>query len=352
MSGIRWGVYGTGVIADDFLKATRSSLPDSGKKFEGVVQGVAARGIEKAKAFAALHKIPDVHSSFEALCAAENIDVVYISSPNALHYSQCLIAIGEGKHVLCEKTFCLTAKQGKHLIEEAKKKNVFLLEANWMCFFPYMDQLRETLSSGTLGQVQLVEANLGFLTDPEFRQHLTRHELGGGALGAVGVYPLTLSQIVHGNAKPSKIQACGVVDESKTDVQVSVQLCYPSGGVSLLHSSLLTNSSCAARIDGTKASLMLHGDPHFISCTRTELLFPDAGGAEGSVTENRYPLPVSSESFGLPNSAGLLYEILEVERCIAAGMKESPLWTHQQTLTNLEIIDEIRQQIGVVFETD
>nr|XP_053649377.1 trans-1,2-dihydrobenzene-1,2-diol dehydrogenase-like [Cherax quadricarinatus] len=61
-------------------------------------------------------------------------------------------------------------------------------------------------------------------------------------------------------------------------------------------------------------------------------------------------LPKSNHSFNFGNSQGLMYEAVEVRRCIKEGLLESPGMSHEESLTIAEIMEQIRRQVGVKYE--
>lgn len=88
-------------------------------------------------------------------------DIVYIGTINTKHYEVAMRALSEGKHVLCEKPLCMNEKQSRRLLETAKAKGLFCMEAVWTRFFPAFTFLKEQIEKGELGDVLEVEAALG-----------------------------------------------------------------------------------------------------------------------------------------------------------------------------------------------
>ena len=94
---MNFAIIGTNFISDWFMAA--------GKHCEKLhVQAVYSRTMEKGRAFADKYGIPDCYDSLEKLAAAENVEAVYVASPNAFHASQSIQMLEAGKHVLCEKS--------------------------------------------------------------------------------------------------------------------------------------------------------------------------------------------------------------------------------------------------------
>ena len=99
---IRWGILGTGWIANEFAQGLKQ-LPDA----QIVAVGSRTRG--SAQRFAERHAVPHRHASYEALASDPDVDVIYVATPNPLHREHAVLCLGSGKPVLCEKPFALNA---------------------------------------------------------------------------------------------------------------------------------------------------------------------------------------------------------------------------------------------------
>jgi len=122
MGKIRFGLIGTSGITENFLKGAAKV-----KNFELV--GVYSRDLDKAKAFGEKKGARLFFDSLEKMASCEEIDAIYIASPNFMHASQAITCLEKGKHVLCEKAFASNSKEVKKMIEAANKNNVVLMEA-------------------------------------------------------------------------------------------------------------------------------------------------------------------------------------------------------------------------------
>jgi dihydrodiol dehydrogenase / D-xylose 1-dehydrogenase (NADP) len=144
-----------------------------------------------------------------------------------------------GKHVLCEKPLGMNVKETREIIELAKAKKVFLMEAMWARLQPAQLQLREELERGTIGKIFhapfIIRASnnsksfagevkqslvtMGFLLEAG---RVNKKELGGGTVIDLGVYTVYFSQLVMGQERPEKIVATGHLnedgEESKKDL--------------------------------------------------------------------------------------------------------------------------------------
>lgn len=126
------------------------------------------------------------YGSYESLLADPNVQIVYISTPHSHHFQNARIALLAGKHVLLEKAFTVNAAQACSLIQLAREKNLFLMEAMWTRFFPLVQYVRQLIKDGAIGAVQRVVADRNLGRDVEklygTEHRLVNPALAGGAL--------------------------------------------------------------------------------------------------------------------------------------------------------------------------
>lgn len=122
---------------------------------------------------------------------------MYVATPHSHHYQNARLCLEAGKHVLIEKPITVNAEQARVLIDIAKERKLFLMEAVWTRFFPIAQEIREIVASGKLGRVIRVSADLSFWNDVE-KEFGTSHrmvnlDLAGGALLDCKILPLPIS---------------------------------------------------------------------------------------------------------------------------------------------------------------
>ena len=149
---IRWGILGTGSIAHKFAEGLKA-VPD------GELVAVGSRSLLSANTFADEYGIPQRYGTYESLAAEADIDVVYVSTPHTLHCQNTLLCLISGKSVLCEKPFAVNAVEAKTMIQCAREKNLFLMEAMWTRFIPAIIQVRQWLDEDVIGEVRMVLAD-------------------------------------------------------------------------------------------------------------------------------------------------------------------------------------------------
>jgi len=324
INAVRWGVVATGNISHAF---TRDLAGAGGAE----VVAVASRSLENAEKFGAEFGIPSRYDDYAALIADESVDVVYIGTPHPQHYAVARACLAAGKAVLCEKPVTINARQARDLVAVARANGVFFAEAMWMRANPVVRAAYDDVRAGLIGEPMQVLADFCF-TKPELPGRLLRPELGGGALLDLGIYPATFAYAALG--RPAHVKAVAELSDLGVDLNTAMVWSYESGAVAALTCGVRANSPCTASISGTEGTLLLpsrfHNPDHYIRQT--------ASGAER----------VEIASTG----TGYQHEAAEVMRCVRAGLTESPLFPHDDTIAVLELLDLVRDQIGVGYPGD
>lgn len=329
----RWGIFSAGEISNDWAVAA-STLPPN----EHVVVAVAARSLDSAKKFAELHNIPKAYDSYEKLAKDPEIDVIYIGTIHPEHLRLGKIALDNGKHVLCEKPLCMNTRETKELVEYARKKNLFLMEAIWSRFFPAYIKLKEEIDKGTIGEVFQVVVGMG-LQFPEDNWRRSK-DVGGGTALDMGTYCCNFASLVFGGAKPTKIIAGGHMNASGADDSSSSTFLYPGGKTATLMTHSQVDFPNEALAIGTKGTLKL------------AYPFWSAHKLETPNGAFEYELPKCDKRINFWNSTGLSYQCKEVRNCIQKGLIESPKLTHDEMILLAEMRESIRKQIGVSYPQD
>lgn len=208
---------GTGEIVRNILNAV--------SKTEGIsCEAVYSRSLDKGKVLGDAYGIEKVYTSLSDLMKDEQVDVVYIASPNSLHYEQALMALKHGKHVICEKPFAMTLEQTRTLIELAKEKRLFLFDAVPPSFLPNFYVIKEKLQK--IGRIKLVMSNYSQYSSRYDRllegevTNVFSKEYAGGCLQDIGFYNLYLNVAMFGKPKeaiyfpnmyPNQVDTSGVL---------------------------------------------------------------------------------------------------------------------------------------------
>ena len=381
---LRWGMLGCGRVSHDFCQALKH-LPSA-----SVVACAANGGLDKAKAFAEKHKIPTAYSSYQELANDPMVDIVYVGNVHSFRRSDGELCIKAGKHVLLEKPFACNAQDAEYLISLAREHKVFCMEGMWTRFFPAVEQARRlvlggykadgtTFVPGVLGAVVSVTSDFNFNAsdndDAYPSSFLFQRQKGGGATLLTGPYPIAASTLFFGGREPDRVHAVGQVDElTGVDLQAALAVSFaptsdqspaldstqtnentpklPGAGLATLMYGMLGESEEVTTVVGTKGRLTIQTPCHCPTTVKVVVKAHGRGQAANEVVYH-YPLPEDTEEidaaggYVYPNSAGFCYEAAAVARCIAAGKLEAPQYTLAETMVEMKILDQARQQMGV-----
>ena len=187
---------------------------------------MASRGPERARAYADEHGIPIAHGSYEALLADETIDVVYVSTPNALHLPWVARALTAGKHVLCEKPIGRVAADVQVAFALAARHDLVLAEAFMYRHHPQTEELRRLIEDGAIGRLRLIRASFSFCQSDASDPRLSR-ELDGGGLMDVGCYCVSVARWLAG--EPEQVCAAQVLGGDDVDIVMAGLLAHRDG---------------------------------------------------------------------------------------------------------------------------
>ncbi|MEL6287022.1 MAG: Gfo/Idh/MocA family oxidoreductase [Pseudomonadota bacterium] len=293
------------------------------------VTAVAARDKARARAFAAEHKIPAVHDSYEALLADPEIDLVYNPLPIDQHAPWSIAAMEAGKPVLCEKPFAMNAGEVQAMLAASERTGKRLIEAFHYRYHPAFDTCLTWVRSGLIGTVKAIDAVFHVPIKDDGAEIRHRPENGGGAMMDLGCYPVSwvLSLL---DAAPETVTASGSLTPSGVDERLSGRLGF-SGGVTASVSADMAPDvavKIAMTVEGTEGVIDFQRPlaPHWggaLTLRRTGE--PDVSAAISPITTYTYQLAavVSALETGdpLPTEAGsmLLRQQETLDRLYAAA---------------------------------
>lgn len=324
MKTMQWGIIGCGGIAHVFATSLQSLE-------EGNLLAGASRTPGRAQEFADKYGMEQVYTDYESLVSDPDIEAVYIATTHNFHYENAKLCLENGKHVLCEKSFTVNAVQALELIELAKAKNLFLMEAVWTRFLPAIGKLQKAIADGVIGKVQTVTAS--FCLGREFpdEHRLKNIHLAGGALLDLGIYPISFADIVFGK-RPEKIQSSVVKTSTGVDERSFYLFEYADGAHASLFSSLTDNMPNEALISGTEGYIRI---PLFWAARQFHIHRKDE---EPEIVLADYP---EGENFK--------FEIMHSMECIRAKKTESEIYPLSKTLEIMETMDQLRDQWGIQY---
>ena len=233
MDKIRWGILGTGVIARKFATGLKSA---PGAELAAVGSRSQATADEFGDTFGARRR----YASYEALANDPEIDVIYVSTPHPMHKDNTLLGLNAGKAVLCEKPFCLNAAEAETMINLARSKGLFLMEAMWTRYLPAVIKTRQLIADGVLGEIRMIMADFGFRFEFDPQHRLLNPELGGGALLDAGVYPISFTSMIFG--PPVRVMSMAHLGQTGVDEQAAILLEHEQGRLALIATAVRTDT--------------------------------------------------------------------------------------------------------------
>lgn len=314
---IQWGIVGPGRIARKL--ASEWSLIDNAR-----LTAVASRDLERATAFAEDFEIERAYGSYAELFADPEVDIVYIAVPHNFHHALVLEALAAGKAVLCEKPMGINAAECEAQIEAAREHGVFLMEAVKTRFMPAVRQAQTWVGEGRLGKVGLLQAQFCFDAGPDPSGRHLNPDLAGGAMLDLGVYPLTVAELLLG-ANPVEVSATATLASTGVDATTAMTLRYDSGAVAQLCVSVAMSGGVAARLWGEHGYLEL----------------PRSNQAQSATLH----LDGEIETFTQDGSGVFRFEVEEANRCLREGLLESPDMPHEASLRMARWHDEVLAQV-------
>lgn len=322
---IRFGMIGTGKIAEKFWQANRY-----GKDFE--LTAVYSRTLERARQFGFQKGQLQYFDDLEAFANSDCIDAVYVASPNCCHYEQVMILLKAGKHVLCEKPMASNLKEAQEMFAEAEKQNLILLEGMRSIYAPSFQKMipyMETL--GTIRRATLQYCQYSSRYDNYKRgivENAFKPELSNGALMDIGVY--VVSCMIRLFGAPKSIKASGVKLHNGVDGAGTILMEYPDMIGEAIYSKI-TDSAMPSQIQGEDASMLVQEIEN--------------------VKDLRIVRKGVVQSIHFEQSDNILnYETQEFIKMIKTGMG----WEKSKeiTLETMKVLDEARKQLHIVFPAD
>lgn len=309
-----FGIIGAGNIAHKFIEAVRMTK-------NADVTAVASKSLERARDWAEKEGLSRYCDSYETLLADPDIDIIYIATLSNAHYDNIKACLEAGKHVICEKPMTQTASQAQEMITLAREKQLFLMEGMWSRFLPKSLRVRRWIQEGRIGELHLMQANIGWKADKTYNKRLFYPELGGGSLYDIGIYPMELLPYY--------------ADQKITQMQF-LKKDY-STGVDEIVSLNLQLERCIANIQCSFTTKMpedayLYGSDGYIHIPKIHF----GNRARLYDLEDRL---VEDFHEGLDN--GFYYEVCEVISCIEKGQTENSICPLNMTYDNAKLFDHV-----------
>lgn len=321
------GTIGTGAIVSNFIQAASTNE-------NCTIAACYSRRIETGESFAAKHGIKKIYTDLEAMLQDEEIDFIYVASPNSLHYAQSKAALLHGKNVICEKPFTSNSEELKELIHLAKKNHCFLFEAIIPIHLPNYKWLQQNLDK--VGSLKIVQCN--------FSQYSSRYdafkkggqpnvfttEFSGGALMDINLYNIHFTMGLFGRPKAVHYYA-------------NIEKGIDTSGLAVLEYDGFVASCIGCKDSKSKNLSQIQGDRGYFLIDQES---------------SRCPLIICNFD-GLPtytalqeDGNGMHYELEDFLKISEAQDYEACWKLLDYSLEVMEIIDALRKDAGVVFPAD
>ena len=346
---VRLGTIGSGVIVHSVLKGV--------VKAPGFrLAAVYSRSADKAAALAGEFSGPAAgddapaacYTDMEAFLSDESVDLVYIATPNLLHYEQAKAALLHGKHVLCEKPMCTREDQAAELFALAESKGLLLMEAAPTSYLPNFRLLQEALPQ--IGRIRLVMGNYSQyssrydrLLDGEVT-NIFEPDYAGGAFMDINLYNVLLNCCLFGRPESAKLYPNLFALPAKAD-RVSPSASIDTSGVLIMEYPGFVSTNAGAKdtfginyfeIEGEKGYIYIKDGPNGIASVRVVT-------KESDVTLNEQTKPGYDRWD---------YEAAEVARIINEDDRAAVLEKKQYTLDTIHVMENARKAEGILFPGD
>ena len=317
------GIIGAGSIAGTMAR-TVAAIPEKAK-----IYAIASRSLEKAQEFAREFNIPKAYGSYEEMLQNPAIDLVYIATPHSQHYQNMKLCLANNKAVLCEKAFTKNTMEAKEILREAESKNILVTEAIWTRYMPSRKIISETISSGIIGDVDHLSANLHYSIAN--KERMVRPELAGGALLDLGVYCLNFATMFFGN-EIEKIDSSAALTDTGVDRFNSMTVFFKDGKIASLTSGFTNRSDRKGIFHGSKGYAIVENinNPSSITCYDTN-----------DMELKHIDFPVIA--------TGYEYEVLECREILEQKKIQCPSMPHEETVFIMKIMDGLRKKWGVKY---
>jgi predicted dehydrogenase len=320
---VKFGIIGLGEIAHKFAH-------DLALVNGCALQAVGSRDLKKARNFATAYQATQFYSSYEEVATDPEVAIIYIATPHVFHFENTMMCLHAGKAVICEKPFAMNLEEVEIMIQTAKDKNLFLMEALWTRFIPSTLKVIELMEQNTIGKVHSIQANFGYVATTDPNSRLIARELGGGSLLDIGIYPIFISLLLLG----TPVETASIAQLTKTgiDQHCAMLMKFKNGATAVLESTFLTMTSNEAVIYGTKGKITMQAPFH-----HTEKIVVEISGTG--------PLEIASPIIG----NGYAHEIEEVKNCLIAGKIESDKMSFMNSHELMKTLDLIRSQVNLTY---
>ncbi len=337
---LQWAILGTGNIAHKFAAALSASTNNN-------LHTIASRTLKSAQNFSTKSSECPAPCTYQQAIDNPAIQAIYIATPNHIHQEWTENAIIAGKAVLCEKPLAMNAEQAKKMVSLAEQHKTLLVEAYMYRFHPQTQILIDALKSGIIGDIQHIQSQFTFsLSGRPDNTRLVKN-LGGGGIMDVGCYPLSLARRIAGiptnqiYINPKSLIGQGILGQkSSVDEFAAAQLTFPNQITAHLTCGIMSAYQVYATVSGTNGYIQIP-NPYK----------PQPKDKEAILVYNIKGQLV--QKIATPDSAAIYtIQAEHFAKCYHEKQIESPLMSHQDSIDNMQLLDEWRKQVNLTFDCD
>ena len=334
MKSVNWSILAPGRIANKMAEAM--------KKTKGKINlyAVGSSDIDRAKKFAEKWGFEKAYGSYKELLSDPKVDAVYISNPHSFHFESVMACLDAGKHVLCEKPAACKVEQLNKMIEKAKEKKLFFMEAMWTAFNPCILKIKKIISEGKIGEIKHIESFFNNRAPFDENNRLWSPALAGGSLLDIGIYNIFYAMMVN-NFEAVVKYSSNVRMVNNVDAWNSVNLTFKNGVTTHFTSSIDMPSETKGH------NSIIYGSKGFITSenfnrqVKAEVhIYKSDSGDENDVVET------IDEPFTVN---GFEYQLLNATECILNGKIESDVHIFQHSVDLCKIMDNLRKDWGLKY---
>ena len=265
------------------------------------------------------------------------MEAVYVASPNALHAEQSIKMLNAGKHVLCEKSIASNERELRAMLEAAKRNHVIIMEAMRSVFDPGFAAIQENLPKlGKIRRATIQYCQYSGRYD-KFKNGIIENafnpELSNGSLMDIGVY--CVHPMVKLFGKPDEILAAGIRLHNGVDGMGTIVAKYEEQGMlaELIYAKI-TDSVLPTQIQGEEGCMLIE---EIHNACKLTIWYRDKRQEE-----------ILIEKIDPDNNRN--YQIEEFIRAAESGKGAGE--HNQYSLWEMQVMDEARRQMGIVFPAD
>lgn len=326
---IRWGIMGTGWIAERFCMALDTLRNGDGAQ----IYAIGSRTQETADTFAARFSAEKAYGSYEGLVSDPDIDVVYIATPHRFHFENARLCLEHGKAILCEKAFTVNAREASKLARLANEKGLFVMEAFWPRFQPLNRALHEAICKDKIiGNIRMAQIDFDKIEDKPDTHRIYNPNLAGGTMLDLGIYTMSYASYFLGT-DIEDVHAVATIGKGGVDDQCAMLVKFRSGAICTQTAALQTYARKEAAFFGTKGRITV---PNFSRATYYDWTDYESG-------------KITRVEAGPFLCNGYEYEAIEVMDCLRQNKLQSDIMPLNETVRLMELLDACRKEYGFVY---